>query len=262
MIKKTIRVTLLSLKNKIKSVDTIIVILFLLSYFSFIFPSSCHNVMDAKESVNIATPFIHGYLLRDFQIITLLGLVMMLGARNTVDSNKVNVLMRVEKTEWYVSEILTMIVTCILYTGVIFILSMLFYFPVLTIANGWGTGVESYRFFNNVLKAVEEMLQRNVFGVFFQAFVLILLVEIMLGAICLLCDTLGKKRMGPIICGGLIVWNLIARAAEWIPGVFSPIGMLTGYASGTFGYNALYLLVLNMILINGIFFTGKKSDAI
>lgn len=260
--KKTIRVALLSLKNRIRSFDMIIVIIFLFTYFSFIFPSSCKNVIEAHENVNVFAPFINGFLLRDFKIITLLGLIMMLGAKNAVDSNKINVLMRVDKKEWYASEIFTMVFTCVIYAGVILIMSLLFYLPVITLTSNWGSGVESYSFFNNVLSAKEDMLQRNVFTVFFEAFVLVVLVELLLGAICLFSDTIGNKRMGPVICGTLLVWNLIVQATEWLPKVLSPIGMMTGYSQDSFLYSALYLLVLNAIVLNGIWLAGKKNDAI
>lgn len=260
--KKIIRLTRLSFKSNVKSRDTIIVIAFLLSYFSFVFPSSSIHVMQAKEHVNLFAPFIHGLLSRDFQIIVLLGSIMMLGMQNAVEMNKVNVLMRVQKNEWIASEIVTTFLTCVFYTGMVVVLTAIFYIPVLTIKPHWGTGVDSYHFFTNILKVVDGMLERNVVFVFLQASGLFLLVTMLIGNICLLCDMLGKKRMGPMICSALIVWNLIIQAAGWIPDIFSPIGMLNGYAKNSFGYHAIYLLVLNLILINVIESVSKRNDAI
>lgn len=261
--KKIIRVTLLSLKNRIKSVDTIIIIIFLLSYFSFVFPVSSGNVVKANEAVNIFAPFIHGFMIRDFKILALLGLIMLLGAQNVAGSHKVNILMRVDEKEWYASELFTMIFTCVFYSILLFLLCALFYFPVLTISPGWGSGVESYRFFTNILTLREELLQENVFLMFGEAFILVTLVGILFGSICLLSDTLGNKRMGPMACGALIVWNLVVQGtAGTIPEILSPVAMVTGYATGNFGYSAVYLLLLDLLVINAFWIAGQKSDAI
>lgn len=259
---KIIRLTRMSLKNGIKNRDTVIVMLFLLSYFSFVFPASSKSVIKAGEHVNMFAPFIHGILRRDFQIIVLLGSIMMLGMRNAIEHNKINVLMRVEKKEWLASEILTMVLTCIVYAGIVVFLTMIFYFPVMTPKACWGDGIDNYHFFAGRLKAIDTLYDKNVYLVFLESFILVVLVTILLGEICLLCDRAGNNRMGPMICGALIVWNLMVQAADEIPDFVSPIGMLNGYIKGAFGFHALYLFILNLILTNIIWNVGKKNDAI
>lgn len=257
---KTLALVKTTMFDQFRNFDFLVVIIMLLGYYSFYFPDSCKNLLEVSDSVNPLAAFTIAFLSRDFKLITLAGLIMMIGDMAGKIEDRTFRILRMSRKEWIQGQILSMIAGVFLYLLTVLVLTILFYVPVISFTSSWGTGIEDYSFFTGGMEINDVLLKSGVIASFFEAFMLVLLLGILFGSICLLAAAFGSKKMGPAVCAILLVWNLMLKQRGTISSYFSPVGMVENYAGGNTLYAVFYYILLIVIILNLVWAVNRNND--
>ena len=239
------------LKDQARSLDFLLILILLLAYYSFYYKTG-GSIAKNGERINVLAPFSISFLSRDFKLITYCGLIMVISDIFNRKKNLMFHIVRMNVKEWYYEQILCLVVEVIGYFLVVLLMQMIFYYNVLSISGSWGSGIENGTYFTGAMYIDESLLGMNVITAFLRAFVLSCALGLLFGCICMLADVMAFRKIGPVICLALLVWNLIINnSTQMLPKVFSPVGMVESYTDESF-LAAMAVFAVEIVLLMGI----------
>ena len=139
--------------------------------------------------------------------------------------------LRMNRLSWFFGQIVYGLLMSITYFFFVMLIGISFFVRSVSFTTEWGTAVEEGTAFMGELGMIfpSNLLEMNAARVCLQAFVLAVLLGVLLGMICCVCNMLTEKGIGLAICGVLIIIQRFADGWELSFRNILPLGMLTGF---------------------------------
>lgn len=253
-------------KASIKNIDFWVVLLCLFAFFSLFFVTPVKELIGSGQTVGICAIYPAMLLDGDFILLIFAGFLMVMSNVPVLSQETQFQVIRADRSIYYLSQIVYSIFMTMTYFLSVFILSVLFYLPVLSFNTDWGSAVYSGQAFasnGRNLFIPENLLEVSAFSAAILAFFLSVLLGLVFTLLCCLANMAGFGSVGLAICSLLLFVELICERRGMIMGMFLPVGVLKSYYGGTsvtVSFSILYYMFFFFVFVLIGFYQIQRMD--
>lgn len=257
MVRKIFRTAFKQWRYQFLNMDFWVLMISIGMFFTIYFQKAGVGVRQAGEYVGIFSLFPIGMV--DWFIFITIAIGFMFAVTDipvyTPDSEfKV---LRMDRRIWYCAQWMYLFFMVLTYAVFIWLSELLFYLPNWVFTGDWGNAVKSGSALGNEFGSMDVpvgLLERPAIAVFSMGMLLFILLGMLLGGICLVCNMYFMNvRVGISICSLLIILFMAEHLGYISPSMLSPLGVFMGFwelTPATFlaeiGYFAALCILLYM----------------
>lgn len=253
-------------KTTIRNVDFWVVLLCLFVFFSLFFVTPVKRLIGSGEAVGICSIYPAMLLDEDFILLIFAGFLMIMSNVPVLSQETQFQVIRVDRNIYYFSQIIYSILMTVTYFLSVYIISILFYLPVLSFDTDWGSAVYSGQAFfseGRNLLIPENLLETSASSVAISAFCLSVLLGLVFTLLCCLANMTGFSRIGLTICILLLFFERMCAQKNINMGIFSPVGVLKSYYGEiniTISFSVFYYIFLFSVFLLIGFYQIQRMD--
>ncbi len=246
------------LKNVFARVDFWIVIVTLAAFFSVYFPDAQRSLATAGERVGVFAVFPIALQESDVTFLILIGYLFLTTDIPDFGPGTDMQAIRVTRGIWYTAQWVYMAVLTAAYYLLVGILELVFFIPSLQISGGWGAGVTGGAISGGSypLAIARSFLEHGAWKECLAVFALVVLLSLVIGGACCVCNTLTTHAGVGVLVDALMVFAyLLYETGTLSLGLLSPTEAFARFA-GTgmwefLGYAAYYVIWCTVIYAIG-----------